>query len=85
MSRQYAIDPNKLAESLGLTPEERDICLTAGDHSYHCRCDTCKEWWKRVGPDPATGKCGPFTFEELGLDPKDWERLLKGPPEGYFD
>lgn len=85
MSRQYAIDPIKLAANLGLTPGERDMCLVAGEHPYTCRCDTCKQWWKSVGPDPATGKCGPFTFEELGLDPKDWAWQLEEPPEGYFD
>lgn len=85
MSRQYAIDPNKLAAGLGIPPEERDILLTGGDHPYFCRCDTCREWWKMMGPDPDTGKCGSFTMEELGLDPKDWEWLFKEPPEGYFD
>lgn len=85
MSRQYAVDPIKLAEGLGLTPEERDICLTAGDHPYNCRCDTCKSWWKAVGPDPDTGRCGPWTMEELGLDPKDWAWVFEEPPEGYSD
>jgi len=63
LNRPYAIDPIKLAAGLGLTPEERDVCLVAGEHPYHCRCDTCKEWWKAVGPDPATGRCGPCTME----------------------
>lgn len=72
MSRQYAIDPIKLAADLSLTPEERDVCLVAGEHPYHCRCWHCGEWWKLMGPDPDTGMCGNFTMEELGLDPADY-------------
>ena len=35
------------------------------DHAYSCRCDECREWWKRNGPDPWTGEWGPFTEAEL--------------------
>jgi hypothetical protein len=84
--RRYAFDPVKLAAAfLGIEPEERDVLLVGSEHPYSCRCDTCKAWWKSMGPDPATGLCGSWTMEELGLDPKDWEWLFEKPPEGYFD
>lgn len=82
MSRRYAIDPNKLAADLGIPPEERDILLTGADHDYMCRCDTCREWWKMMGPDPENGTCGGFTMEELGLDPADYPEFLFNVQEG---
>lgn len=85
MSRPYAIDPVKLAADLGIEPKERDTLLTGSEHPYHCRCDTCRGWWKMMGPDPDTGRCGPWTMEELGLNPKDWAWVFEEPPEGYFD
>jgi hypothetical protein len=37
----------------------------ASDHPYHCTCDSCREWWRRMGADPDTGLFGPFG-ETLG-------------------
>ena len=37
----------------------------SSDHPYSCRCDGCREWWKRIGPDPEDNSYGPFTKEEL--------------------
>jgi hypothetical protein len=58
-------------------PEPQDVsaevAMRAANHEYLCRCGLCKEWWKLAGPDPATKRCGPWTMEELGLDPADWE------------
>ena len=39
--------------------------IEASDHSYFCRCDGCKEWWRQMGPDPEDESYGPFTKEEL--------------------
>lgn len=46
--------------------------VLASDHDYLCRCGLCEKWWQQVGPDPDTGRCGPWTMEQLGLDPADW-------------
>lgn len=82
MSRPYAIDPIRLAADLGVEPEEQDILLTGSEHPYTCRCDTCREWWKMMGPDPDTGRCGGFTMEELGLDKADYPEFLFNVQEG---
>ncbi len=82
MSRQYAIDPIKLAADLGIEPKKRDALLIGSEHPYSCRCDTCKEWWKLMGPDPEDGKCGSFTMEELGLDKADYPEFLFNVREG---
>jgi len=29
-------------------------------HPYSCTCEFCKRAWQLVGPDPDTGKYGPF-------------------------
>lgn len=39
--------------------------MAASDHPYDCKCDICKGWWKSMGPDPDTERCGPWTMEEL--------------------
>lgn len=71
--RQYTCNPVWLATVLGIEPDERDILLAGSEHPYNCRCDTCKEWWKSMGPDPDTGRCGPWTMEELGFNPADYQ------------
>ena len=53
------------AEEAAAPGEERRMLLVGSDHAYYCKCDTCKEWWRLNGPDPGTGKCGPFTHEEI--------------------
>ena len=76
MKRDYAIDPVAFAEILGISNDERDMLLKASEHPSYCRCSTCASWWQSVGPDPDTGVCGPFTFEELGLNPEDYEEMI---------
>ena len=41
--------------------------VECSDHPYTCRCDGCKDWWRKMGPDDEDGY-GPFTAEELGID-----------------
>jgi len=60
MTRTYAFDPVRLAEMLGITPEERDVLLSGSEHPSYCTCDTCREWWRGMGPDPDTEEFGPF-------------------------
>lgn len=38
--------------------------MEASDHAYFCRCEKCREWWVRMGPDEE-GSFGPFTREEI--------------------
>lgn len=54
-----------LADAMGIGEDERLLCETAGNHDYDCRCGTCQEWWKGVGPNPDSGMYGPFTIEEI--------------------
>ncbi len=35
------------------------------EHPYDCRCDSCRQWWRDMGPDPETDAYGPFTKEEI--------------------
>lgn len=35
----------------------------ATNHPYTCRCDKCREWWRKMGPDD--DGYGPFTEEEI--------------------
>lgn len=35
------------------------------DHPYDCKCDSCRQWWRDMGPDPDTDAYGPFTKEEI--------------------
>ena len=76
--RSYAIDPVKLAEMLGISDSKRDVLLEASEHPYDCRCSTCADWWKSMGPDSDTGTCGPFTLEEIGLNPEDYKEVSDG-------
>ena len=66
MNRDYAVDRMALADSLGIPRDEASELLISSDHTYDCRCELCKKWWQGMGPDPDTGKYGPFTIEELG-------------------
>ena len=45
-----------------------DSFIKASDHPYTCRCDSCRAWWRRMGPDPDAGRYGPFTREEIESD-----------------
>ena len=63
MERRYAFNPKKLAGALGI--DDWEDLLAASDHPYGCRCEKCREWWRRMGPDPDTGQFGPFTKDEI--------------------
>jgi len=26
--------------------------VAASNHKYWCRCNLCRDWWLRIGPDP---------------------------------
>ena len=64
MTRQYAIDPKKLAESLGIPKNQSEILLTGANHSPYCRCEICRQYWQLIGPDE-DGNYGPFSLEEI--------------------
>lgn len=49
------------AHERGISPDFK----AASDHDYDCRCALCLAWWVRMGPDPVTGRHGPFTDEEI--------------------
>ena len=51
---------DSVAKDWGISPEFRE----ASDHPYTCRCDGCKDWWRKMGPDDDEGY-GPFTREEI--------------------
>lgn len=57
---------DKLARRAGISQNFQD----ASDHPSACTCDKCREWWAMMGPDPDTGKYGPFgeTIEKEGHD-----------------
>ena len=38
---------------------------TGSDHPYQCKCPTCLQWWRMMGPDPDDDSYGPFTKEEI--------------------
>ncbi len=40
----------------------------ASDHSYNCCCERCRDWWKKMEPDPDTETYGPFSPEEIEDD-----------------
>lgn len=56
---------NKFAKLLGIPDETRDVLNTGSAHPYNCRCETCRQWWKAMGPDDGTGRHGPFTDDEI--------------------
>jgi len=65
MGREYAVDPMGLADKLGIPRDEASVLLEGADHDYYCRCDACREMWRKIGPDPDTDRYGPFTEEEI--------------------
>jgi hypothetical protein len=34
-----------------MTPKQLKLFDEASDHSYECKCEICKEWWKKVPPE----------------------------------
>lgn len=37
-----------------------DTFAAASDHPYSCTCQSCREWWLGMGPDPDDMAFGPF-------------------------
>jgi hypothetical protein len=55
---------DRMAKALGITKEEQGVLES--NHPYSCRCETCKSWWKMMGPDgDEPGNYGPFSAEEI--------------------
>lgn len=57
-----------MQETMGMDDEEARVLTEGSDHSYHCRCATCLDWWASIGPEFKDGKTptyGPFTEQEI--------------------
>jgi hypothetical protein len=70
MDREFM---DRLARALGITPEDQEVLDAGSAHPFTCRCDTCRHWWKKVGPqnpdevaDGEPADFGPFTPDEIG-------------------
>lgn len=51
-----------------LPPETVKVLDEGSEHRYSCRCETCRRWWKEVGPEIGSDgepSYGPFTEEEI--------------------
>jgi hypothetical protein len=62
-----------LARAMGIDPETQAALDAGSDHAYSCRCETCRRWWKAMGPadageDGGGADYGPFTKEEVERD-----------------
>jgi hypothetical protein len=65
LSCSYKCNLDQVANAVILPPEEKIVLDEGSDHPHSCRCDTCKQWWKLMGPDPDNNMYGPFTKEEI--------------------
>ncbi len=61
-----------LAESMGLSKEDRFVLDEGSNHPFSCKCETCRKWWIAMGPqnqedvdDGAEPDYGPFTKQEI--------------------
>lgn len=77
MNRQP--DLQKVLDSLasGMTPAARDALEVGSAHPFTCRCDTCLEWWRQIGPEDGEdkeGNYGPFTRAEVLGSPAGADR-----------
>lgn len=45
-----------------MTAEQGAMLIDGVDHPYSCTCDTCREFWRMVGPDEKTGMYGPLGY-----------------------
>lgn len=61
-------DRKDLARMFRIPQDEAEVLFEADSHSYDCKCTVCKQWWKTMGPDPETGRYGPFTKAEIEGD-----------------
>lgn len=55
----------ELLELRSMSPGRAAVLWLASDHPGECRCRLCLDWWRIMGPDPANGKHGPFSVEEV--------------------
>ncbi len=61
------------AQAAGISPEEQAVLDAGSSHHFRCRCETCLQWWKLMGPENAeqigmpdyVPEYGPFTPEEV--------------------
>lgn len=63
-------EKDRLARLLGISKEDQQVLDAGSAHSFNCRCETCRRWWKKMGPQDAdeNGRgtdYGPFTKEEI--------------------
>lgn len=75
---------NELARQLGIDPATQFILDEGSNHQYDCKCDTCKAWWQKMGPNPDTLDFGPFTLEEIGWTPEQlqqWKDVINDESE----
>jgi len=50
-----------IAQMYETNPDLRE----AANHSFYCKCEKCREWWQRMGPNLAASKWGPFSESEI--------------------
>lgn len=60
----------QLGDALGIPEAEQKILDAGSNHIFGCRCETCRQWWKLMGPadadDDGNGSdYGPFSKEEI--------------------
>ena len=55
---------------------ERGVLLKGAEHKEECKCPVCHEWWQMMGTDEY-GTFGPFTAEEMIIDPIAYQTEYK--------
>ena len=53
---------------LPITADQRRAIIKGMSHPGDCVCNVCRLWWRLMGPDPETGRHGPFTEAEIGVE-----------------
>lgn len=72
------LDKDKLAKILGIPKETQNILDAGSSHKPSCRCETCRRWWQKMGPeDDPRGPYGPFTIEEIEDNTPDGRKCFK--------
>jgi len=56
---------DKIACALGIDKETQSILDIGSAHPPNCLCETCRRWWRHVGPETAEHPYGPFSIEEI--------------------
>jgi hypothetical protein len=60
------LDALKATLAAGIPAHELAVLDSGGTHDYRCRCGTCREWWRLMGPNGGDeGDYGPFTEAEV--------------------